>query len=191
MMQAIDILYRLGFRTIYLAGCEMRVRPSPEHLRWAEQAGCESRPLESLSDFLKRFAEHGVSRSELEQLAAGQQYHFDERKPLAAAVQTDQHYFRIAQCLRLSRSCLVDHGLDLISVTPGSRLNDYFPYRPVEGVLDDIRQTVGNPQQENTRGCYTETVPRWSTELGPIGDVPPPVQRHQQRALSRCPTCRC
>jgi hypothetical protein len=175
MVQAIDILYRLGFRTIYLAGCEMRVRPAAEQLALAAQAGCEPRPQERLADFLKRCAAHGVSRPELEEAASCRQYHFDECKPLAAAVQTDQHYFRIAQCLRLSRSCLVQHGVELISVTPGSRLNDYFPFRPAEAVLQDVRDTVGDPDAESARGCYTQTVRRWSPDLRPMRDVSPPA----------------
>jgi len=33
MVQGIDLLYQLGFRRIYLAGSEMRVRPTEEQLR--------------------------------------------------------------------------------------------------------------------------------------------------------------
>lgn len=176
MVQAIDILYRLGFRTIYLAGCELRVRPSAEQLARASQAGYEVRPHELLAEFIERCAEHGVSRTELEAASDWRQYHFDERKSLSAAVQTDQHYFRIAQCLRLSRSCLVRHGVELISVTPDSRLNDYFPYCSVNDVLQDIRAAVGDPDRERTRGCYTQTVDRWPKEWGPMRDVPAPCR---------------
>ncbi|WP_339912210.1 hypothetical protein, partial [Symmachiella dynata] len=54
MVQAIDILYRLGFRTIYLAGCEMRVRLSVAQLQCAAAAGIEFAPGELLRDFLGR-----------------------------------------------------------------------------------------------------------------------------------------
>ena len=39
MVQAIDILYRLGFRRIYLSGCEMRVIPSSEQKEAAAKKG--------------------------------------------------------------------------------------------------------------------------------------------------------
>ena len=45
MVQAIDILYRLGFRVIYLAGCEMRVRLSAEQLERAARAGVVLRAI--------------------------------------------------------------------------------------------------------------------------------------------------
>lgn len=173
-VQALDILFRLGFRTLYLAGCDMRIRPSDAQRALAAARGVEDRPLETLADFVKRCQERGLSCAELEQAGLPQQYHFDEVKPLAAAVQTDAHYFRIAQSLRLSRRCLARAGLQLISVTPGSRLNDYFPYRPVETVLADIAAAVGDPAVEPTRGLYTQRAERWSHELGPMRDVRPP-----------------
>jgi hypothetical protein len=189
MVQAIDILFRLGFRTIYLAGCELRVRPSAEQLARAAAAGCEPRPDELLMDFVERCGRHGVSRVVLERLAPARQYHFDEHKPLAATMQTDQHYFRIAQCLRLSRSCLVREGLELISVTPGSRLNDYVPYRDVQDVLRDIREAVGDPNQESARGCYTQSVRRWPTDLGPMRDVPPPSRLRHPKSSQTSDVC--
>jgi len=185
MVQAIDILYRLGFRTAYLAGCELRVRPAEEHLRRAAEAGCEMRPQELLGDFVRRCESHGVSCEELDRLSRGRQYHFDEHKPLAAAIQTDQHYFRIAQYLRLSRTGLARQGLELISVTPGSRLNDYFPYRDVTHVLAEIRTIVGDPDAESASGCYTQTVRRWSVELGPMRDFAAPSPRRRGNATPR------
>jgi len=187
MVQAIDILYRLGFRTVYFAGCELRVQPAAEHVQRAKENGVEPRPHELLADFLRRCAERGVTADELERLAPLPQYHFDEHKPFAAAVQTDQHYFRIAQSLRLSRSCLVRHGMELISVTPGSRLNDYFPFRAVKDVLRDVRDAVGDPDHESATGCYTRKQPVWTKDLGPMRDVLAPgeslgVERPKRRA---------
>jgi hypothetical protein len=81
-------------------------------------------------------------------------YHFEETKSLAAAQQTDFHYFRVVQYLRLSRRGMALAGLQLISATPISRLNAFFPYRPVEELLEEVREEVGDPGSESTRGQY-------------------------------------
>lgn len=173
MVQAIDILYRLGFRTIYLAGCEMRVRLSAEQLERAARAGVRYQPPELLNDFLKRAGDAGVSAEEFEELPAGPHYHFDEQKPVRAAANTDSHYFRISQYLRLSRRSLSLAGVRLISVTPGSRLNDYFPYRRAEDVLEEIHRTVGDPRSEDVSGRYQQIEPRHPDDLGPMRDFRP------------------
>jgi hypothetical protein len=49
-------------------------------------------------------------------------------------------------------------GLELISATPGSRLNAFFPYRPVEELLDDLTEEIGNPASEMTRGQYSRRI---------------------------------
>lgn len=154
-IQAIAITWQLGFRVLYLAGCDMQIRPSREQLDRAMQAGVDFRSGEPLKEFFARCGKAGLSRQELERLAAPEQYHFDETKPLAAAVQTDWHYFRVAQYLRLSRRALA--GLELISVTPDSRLNEFLEYRPIDEVLATIHRTIGDPAQETTRGRYTST----------------------------------
>ncbi len=174
MVQAIDILYRLGFRTIYLAGCEMQVQPSALQIERAIQAGVRMEDWDSLSKFVKCCSDRGVSAEELETLDAVPAYHFASGKSLEDAIRTDGHYFRIAQCLRLSRSCLVRHGLQLISVTPDSRLNDYFPYESIDQVLDQVRQTVGDPASELTEGLYVGRPRRWSAVMRPMKDVRPP-----------------
>lgn len=174
MVQGIDILYRLGFRRLYLAGCDMRIQPSAAHLARTAALGLTQRTWHSLSDFLKGCQDHGIPRTELASLDAAEAYHFDEVKSLDATAQTDGHYFRIAQCLRLSRQCLARQGMELISVTPGSRLNDYFPYMTVEAALEQIHHSVGNPLTETTRGLYSQQTPRWSTDLQPMRDVKPP-----------------
>lgn len=174
LVQGIDLLYRLGFRRLYLAGCDLRIIPSPAQIARARDAGVADDEWSGLSDFVTRCEEKGLCREELERLDPARLYHFDETKSLAAAVQTDAHYFRIVQCLRLLRRCLSQVGLELISVTPGSRLNDHFPYRSVEEVLNEIAANVGTPEQESTRGLYTEKAPRWSRPLEPMRDVKPP-----------------
>lgn len=174
MVQGIDLLYRLGFRTIYLAGCDMRVLPSPEQMAHAERAGVNRDDWFGFSDFVKVCQSRGMSPEELAGLAAARAYHFDETKSFAATVQTDAHYFRIAQGLRLSRRCLAQQGLQLISVTPGSRLNEYFPFVTVDEALATIHEQVGNPRLESPKGLYTQLTPRQRTAAEPMRDIKPP-----------------
>jgi hypothetical protein len=174
MMQGIDLLYRLGFRRIYLAGCDLRVLPSAAYLAIAEQVGLPRSMWWSITDFVDRCAERGVSRADLERLAAIEVYHFPETKPLAAAMATDGHYYRMVQGLRLSRRCLSRCGVELISVTPDSRLNAFFPYRPVSDVIAEIHQSVGNPALESTVGCYAQQGATWVAHLEPMRDIKPP-----------------
>ena len=172
-IQAIAIAYRLGFRTLYLAGCEMFIEPSADQQRIANEHGVEYRNRELLRDFFGRCRRAGLSDERLQQLAPPRPYHFDEVKPLNAVINTDWHYFRVVQYLRLSRRAMALAGLKLISVTPVSRLNDHFEYRPVEQVLDEIHATVGNPGREETRGRYTSTCSRQPADLGPMRDFRP------------------
>ncbi|WP_145266727.1 hypothetical protein [Calycomorphotria hydatis] len=44
MLQAIDILYRLGFRTIYVVGADLFVQPSAEQIEAAKDVGIEYHP---------------------------------------------------------------------------------------------------------------------------------------------------
>ena len=173
LVQAIDIAYRLGFRVLYLAGCEMFVRPPAEHVELAAAKGVTYTPRETLAAFYERCEKVGLARSELERSGLPVQYHFDERKPLAATINTDLHYFRVSQYLRLVRRSLALAGVDLVSVTPQSRLNDYFPYRPAEDVLREIAETVGEPALETTRGRYMLTGTRSPEGLGPMRDFRP------------------
>jgi len=172
-VQAIELAYRLGFRVLYLAGCDFQVRPSPAQLERARAGGVERARGELLEAFFERCSAAGIRRAELERLDAPTQYHFDECKPLAAAIQTDLHYFRTAQYLRLSRRALSLAGVELVSVTPDSRLNDYFPYRPVTDVLAEIGAAVGRPDEEPTRGLYTQVGTRALEGLGPMRDLKP------------------
>ncbi|MBT6153435.1 MAG: hypothetical protein HOL01_18275 [Planctomycetaceae bacterium] len=173
MVQAIDILYRLGFRVIYLAGCEMQVQPSAAQRRHARAAGVSFTPGKQLQEFLSECEEAGLSADELDALEPGPHYHFDEVKPIRAAATTDSHYFRVAQYLRLVRRSLSVVGMQLISVTPHSRLNDYFPYRPARRVLRSISQNIGDPTCEPVRGLYRQTEIRHSQRLRPMRDFLP------------------
>lgn len=173
LVQALDILYRLGFRRVYLAGTELRVRPSAAQIERAQQVGVTWSAQDLLSDFVKRCTRAGLSERTLDDIELCPLYHFDERKSIRAAANCDQHYFRVVQYLRLSRRALALAGMELISVTPESRLNEHFPYRPCDEVLEEIAREVGNPQQESTRGLYHVTGPRQSQPLGPMRDFRP------------------
>jgi hypothetical protein len=183
LVQAIDIAYRLGFRRLYLAGCELCVRPSQEWITRAAQQGVSHVEGEPLPDFVQRCRNAGLSEDDMKRYGLGPQYHFDEAKPFEAAVRTDAHYFRVVQSLRLSRQALSSAGLRLISVTPRSRLNSFFEYQPAEEALDQIRQEVGDPAREPTRGLYTQSVDRRIGSLPPMRDLLPP---HRPPAQKPC-----
>lgn len=179
MVQGIDILYRLGFRRILLAGCDLHIAPSAEVVAQAKARGVDAQPGELLQDFFDRCTRAGLSGVAQRGDALGAQYHFDEQKPAAAAIATDAHYFRIAQYLRLSRRNLALHGLELISVTPDSRLNGVFPYVPAKKVLQELKAEIGDPAREPTRGLYTEQTSR-SRQAGPMRDLRSPGQAPEQ-----------
>ncbi|MBW3542807.1 MAG: hypothetical protein KY476_21300 [Planctomycetes bacterium] len=179
LVQAIDILYRLGFRRVYLAGCELRVRPSAEQIARAASAGVRYDPAGLLQEFVDRCANDGLAAAELDELPPGRQYHFDEHKPLRAAANTDRHYFHIAQRLRLARRSLVLAGMQLVSVTPHGRLNDYFPYVPLRRVAEQVLRDVGDPSREAVRGLYGGNEPRPPRRpVGPMTDFPPRRGKH-------------
>jgi hypothetical protein len=102
------------------------------------------------------------------------QYHFDEHKPIRAAAETDFHYYRIANCLRQSRRAMTSAGMQLISVTPHSRLNGWFAYQPASDVIREIRSTIGDQQREVTTGLYTNPPDRMPPGLESPRDFRPP-----------------
>ncbi len=141
---------------------------------------------EPLAEFTRRSREAGLSGEEQRRIGLGAQYHFDEEKSFEAAIQTDGHYFRVVQSLRLCRSTFAAAGLRLISVTPRSRLNAFFSYQPVEAALDQFRLTIGDPDREPTRGLYTQTAAR-PTPTAVLKDVLPP----RRKSSARKPPCPC
>lgn len=175
-VMAIDIAYRLGFRRLYLAGCDMRVNVSHELSLCAAHHGLEPIEKESLMELADRLHAKDVSLEEFGRDVSTGVYHFDETKSLAAAITTDRHYFRIAQSLRLARHCFSQAGLELISVTPGSRLNDYLPYQSVDAVCDELCNVWGDRNKEYEQGRYALTGPRLPPLSGPMRDFPPPVR---------------
>ena len=187
LVQAIDIAFRLGFRRAYLAGCDLAIRPSQEWITRAAERGVVYRELEPLEGFMQRCRSGGMTDHDCQRYGLGSQYHFDEEKAFAAALRTDSHYFRIVQSLRLCRQTFASAGLELISATPHSRLNDFFEYHPVEMLLDRIRLQIGDPAREPTRGLYTQQAERPSS-LAVMRDVQPP---REPRPVTAKPPCRC
>ncbi len=173
-VQAIDILYQLGFRKIYLAGCDMQVHPSESMKTLAQNRGLSYDERSPLRTFVDRCRHIGLSRQQLDELERPPQYHFDEDKPLMSAVNTDMHYFKVVQFLRLSRRAMSLAGLELISVTPGSRLNDHFRYQEAGEVCRELRAIVGDPSMETTRGRYTRIDVQGTDARHEMKDLLPP-----------------
>lgn len=179
---ALDIAYRLGFRRLYLAGCDMHVRASQEQLAWVASHGIDTDEITTISELDAAVQKTGVDREPLNETDPARIYHFDETKSFAASVSTDRHYDRIAQALRLSRRCFAQAGLELISVTPRSRLNDCFPYRSAAAVCERLAQQCGHIDTEREAGRYSLKGPRMPAVQWPMRDVPPPVRRHESQS---------
>jgi len=173
LVQAIDLLYQLGFRKVYLAGTEMIVHPGDAWIAEAQKRGVSYEPYMQLGEFAKQCETAGLSRAEQEELGTADQYHFDERKPLAASISTDSHYFRVAQYLRLCRRSMSLAGMQLISTTPGSRLNEYFPYESAESICELEADRIGYPPAKSVAGFYTEQAGRTPGGTGPMRDFRP------------------
>jgi hypothetical protein len=173
LIQAIDIAYQLGFRRLYLAGCELFIAPPPVLLEIAQRYGVRYEPREPLSRFLQRCRRAGATLAECDYLTVPGQYHFDEYKAFRAVVNTDEHYYRVTQYLRLARRSLALCGLELLSVTPHSRLNDYFPFVPVENALRRVLEENGDPSTEATLGRYTQASLRGPEDRIPMRDYRP------------------
>lgn len=172
-LQAIQIAYQLGFRRLYLAGCELFIAPTVAQIQLAQRSQVDYSKRELLKNFIQRCLDAGVCKNALSALNGGAQYHFDESKSLDATIQTDFHYFRVSQYLRLARKALATAGLEIISVTPQSRLNDYFNYQSVQDVVESVRTEFGDHSAERTRGLYTEQLDRTPAAIGPMRDFQP------------------
>jgi len=173
LVQAIDLAYQLGFRTLYLLGCEMKVQPGAELRTFAETHGLPVPDGAGLHEILSQWDKRGFGRNKRSEISPGGIYHFDEMKTLEAAGSTDFHYFRIAQFLRLSRRALSLAGVRLVSVTPESRLNEFFPYCRLADALSEIEESCGSPQAESTRGRYTATSGRMHPAAKRMRDFQP------------------
>ncbi|WP_145266729.1 hypothetical protein [Calycomorphotria hydatis] len=129
---------------------------------------------------MSRCADAGLSVEELDALPAGPHYHFDETKTLQAARMTDRHYFRVSQQRRLLRTTFVTHGLRLVSVTPDSRMNDYFETRTVEQAAEEIQFWTGDPAAETVTGRYHTNGPRLPEGIGSMRDFGPYRPSHSK-----------
>jgi hypothetical protein len=165
----------------------MRVRPNAEQIALAEENGVIWQDKLTLKDFVKQCERRGITRNHLQDAGTIELYHFDEQKSLEATVNTDFHYFRISQYLRLSRRAISLAGLELISVTPGSRLHDYFPNITVEQACELIMQDVGNPGLEHTRGLYSQQISRDYSTTCTMQDFPPHRQNHSHKQIKEVP----
>ena len=173
LVQAIDAAYQLGFRTLYLLGSDMRIEPPAELCALAKEYDLDMPAGASLHDVLQQWDRQGFGREERKGLTAEGVYHFEEAKSLETASATDFHYFRVAQFLRLSRRAMSLAGLKLISVTPHSRLNDFFPYRTLSEAIGEITQACGDPAAETTRGRYSQTDTRLPASAPTMRDFSP------------------
>ena len=172
-IQAIDIAYHLGFRKLLLAGCEMFISPDSQLQNLGKKHGVAYSPRELLSDYVQRCRSAGITQTQLEKSSLRNQYHFPEQKPLESAIRTDFHYFRVCQYLRLSRKSMSLAGLELISVTPNSRLNDHFKSQSIKESVQQIVRRVGDVNSEQTAGRYTSDASRQPANLGPMRDFKP------------------
>ena len=183
LVQAIAIAVRLGFRRLLLVGCDLHVRPSPGMLAIARRRGVGYVRRDRLADFVTRCEEAGIPRATLAEASRPRLYHFDEDKPLEAAIRTDEHYFRVSQSLRLCRRSLATAGVELVSATPISRLNDCFPTATPSDLIADLAAELGDRTVETERGRYARDEPRLPPGLGPMQDVPPFVRAGAARPL--------
>lgn len=176
-IQGLDISFRLGFRRIYCVGTDMRIRPSEEQIAYAESLGVvydrekgltiwtndkkQEMRSDRLMDFRDRVKEMGKFKDRssaalaLEKVGRERQYSFDESKRFMAACACDNHYWDRIQYLRLCRRTMALNGIELISCTPGSRLNDIFPYMDPFEASRRILSDVGDPSKEISLGAYS------------------------------------
>ena len=180
LVQAIAIAVQLGFRRLLLVGCDLRVQPSAELKSLARRHDVTHDPGQLLRTFVADCRAAGLTDEQLSTAARPTLYHFDESKPLAAAVDCDAHYDRIAQTLRLCRRSLATAGVELISATPGSRLNTAFRYESPASLLKSLHATLGDRSRERERGRYELEAARLPAGVEPMRDYPPYVRPKRQ-----------
>lgn len=179
-IQIMDIAFMLGFREMYLAGCEMKTRPSQAQIDVARSCGVvydeikgttaitknESGPdgtkanviqSDLLSDFVREYARLGHNGSMdsavalLESLDREKQYKFNETKSLYAAMSSDQHYFDRVQYLRLSRKNIQLNGLHIVTTSKTSRLAGWFPHASVFSCATEYE----TQERDDLKGLYS------------------------------------
>jgi len=100
-----------------------------------------------------------------------QPYCYDE--PNQPHKNNDRHYFELGQRLRLLRSTFERHGLEIVSCTQGSVLNDYYEFVPAE-VVQGIEASLTPHPSYSTTGSYTRRVDPALTPRAPMVDMLPP-----------------
>lgn len=197
MIQAIDIIYRLGFRKVFMVGVELGIFPSEAQIDKASEYGVEwdmrtlSTKMEKGRDPLLRgfdarckqmgmirhceegedCAEDGTKRTILD-VSRPNNYSMDEIRPWQTTLTSDEHYYRTSQYLRMAITNLYANGLDLNCCTYPSRIADYFPVVTVEEACEWIKDHVGDPRQEITSGAYNDP-PKPGSNLMPMRDYKP------------------
>ena len=202
LILALDICFQLGFRRFYCVGTELRVQPSEQQIELARKSGVEYLERETVmlnpdtgrveetgkdaprirTDLLKHFTLECIRRKLaanetevaklMESVDREQQYSFPESKKFLAAISTDEHYWRTVQYLRLARRNMAINGVQLVSCTPNSRLNQFFPYRDPVDVTKAIVGSVGSPINEVSNGRYTGNRPAPGDGLSWHKDIP-------------------
>lgn len=181
-IQAIDIAIRLGFRELCCVGVDMRVYPSQAFLQLLTDTGVDHSGTQGViksikvgdnkrtvvSDRLKDYViaytakmrcSYATAIKNIEDYCASEksgttqsQYCFAETKPLATAVNCDEHYWNNAQYLRQARGSLARNGVKLY-VEEDSRLSEFFPVKhPADFGITDDQSLI---PADSTIGKYT------------------------------------
>lgn len=149
MLQAIDIAIRLGFKDIYLSGCDLHYKLNDaqvEYLRKYQPDYHNCDPENGLWDVLKtvekskKFIEDHPDEGKrmqklietLSEMGMSEIYSFGNAGcDFGKAIHVDQHSRKVATRLRLARRCLDRLGVSIKLIEPQSgmesRLNPYFP----------------------------------------------------------------
>ena len=174
-VQAIDIAVKLGFRTLYLIGAEMRIAPSGEQRRllesllkqpllygrYVEDSGRLTDRLDRMIAVASRVSKVPDSdvRKQLAGMEREQQYCFGEEKPFESVIRTDIHYWNRAQCIRQAIPAARMHGISLVCCTPNSRLDVCCDTVSEVEASDRILKECGDPASECLKGRYTKGTP--------------------------------
>lgn len=149
MLQAIDIAIRLGFKDIYLSGCDLHYKLNDaqvEYLRkyQPDYHNCDPenglwdvlKTVEKSKKFIEDYPDEGKRMQKLietlSEMGMGEIYSFGNAGcDFGKAIHVDQHSRKVATRLRLARRCLDRLGVSIKLIAPQSgmesRLSLYFP----------------------------------------------------------------
>lgn len=177
LVLTMSLAVHLGCRKLYLLGTDMKITPSQAQLDYALEAGVKypvrgevkgnvfrpdpsgERWSDRLSDFVYAISVQTAKpklkiKEELSALEQNPTYAISEQKSFFNAINTDGHYSWITEHLRQSRLSLQKYGIEVISCTPDSRLNQFFEYQDVSTVCESLK-AVSDVSKETTKGAYT------------------------------------